>query len=199
MNLVRAPKTTKGNRTRERVFDEARRIIVEQGFDALAMRDLAQRCDMQLGNLQYYFATRDSVAMAVIAAEAERDISAVNDVMQSHDDPQLALTLIVHSLFARWRGESGLIFATLTYLCLHKPEFVDLKRQIYATFYKSLESVIRSLDTKAAPAEVRLRVALITAVIDGSVHQITGGSKTFVNGVAATVVEIACGRVRSGS
>lgn len=41
MNLIRTPHTTKGNQTRGRIFATARQIIVEQGFDALALRDLA--------------------------------------------------------------------------------------------------------------------------------------------------------------
>ena len=198
MNLVRAPKTPKGNRTRERILAEARHVIVEQGFDALAMRDLAKRCDVQLGNLQYYFATRDSVAMAVIAAEAEADISEVRVAMETHDDPDAQLAAVVRSFFVRWRGESGLIFATLIYLCMHKPEFLELKKRIYRAFYESLESLIRSLDTEVTPVELRQRVALITAIMDGSVAQSTGGSRTFVDAVVATVTGVAHGRSGPG-
>lgn len=154
---------------------------------------------MQLGNLQYYFATRDAVAMAVISAEAEGDILAVKSAMEAHDDPKATLASIVQILFTRWRGESGLIFAILTYLCLHKPEFAVLKKQIYATFYQSLESVIRSIDATAAPVDVRQRIALITAIMDGSVQQVTSGSRTFVDAVTTSVIEIASGRDRSSA
>ena len=193
MNPVRGPKTTKGNRTFERIFAEARRIIIDQGFDALAMRDLAKRCDIQLGNLQYYFPTRDSIAMAVITAEAERDIDAVNAAIDGNTDPKVALAAIVHALFARWRGESGLVYAALTYLTLQKPEFRELKKAIYGRFYESLAVVTRSIDPTVTPAKMAQRVALMTAVMDGSVLQETGGSRGFVEAVSSTVLAIALG------
>lgn len=196
MSLVHAPKTTKGSRTREKVFTEARRIIIEQGFDALAMRDLAKRCEIRLGNLQYYFATRDAVAIAVVTAEAEGDIEAVNAAIEEHEDPKAALAAIVRTLFTRWRGESGLVYAALTYLTLQKPEFKALKTQIYARFYESLSAVTRLLDPTVTPAQMRQRVALITAVMDGSVLQETGGARAFVDAVTATVLAIALGGVQ---
>lgn len=199
MNLGRAPKTTKGQKTRERVLAEARLIIVGQGFDTLAMRDLAKRCEIQLGNLQYYFATREAVAVAVITAEAEGDIGAVYAAVEEHEDPKEALAAIARTLVTRWRGDSGLIYATLIYLSLHSPEFSALKKQIYATFYQSLEAVTRALDGKATPAEVKQRVRLITALIDGSVLQMVERPKTLIEAVTSAVIDIAGGGLRYGS
>jgi AcrR family transcriptional regulator len=163
------------------------------------MRELAKRCDMQLGNLQYYVATRDAVAMAVISAEAEGDVSAVRAAIAKYGDPAAALAAIVRTLFTRWRGESGLIFATLVYLCQQKPEFVDLKERIYAAFYQALDTVTRSLDKKATPKEVKLRVRLITAIMDGSVLQVADSSRIFVEAVASTVLGIARGDIGFGT
>lgn len=191
MNL--APRTRKGTRSRDRILETARRIIVDEGFDALAMRDLAKRCDMQLGNLQYYFATRDALAAAVISAEAAADIAAVEAAAAAHEDPASALDAIVRSLLRRWRGEAGLIFATLGFLCLHKQVFVALRQEIYAAFYDALAAAIREVDPAATAAMVKLRVRLITAVLDGAAQQVTGGSGAFVDAISATVFTIARG------
>ncbi len=159
------------------------------------MRDLANRCDMRVGNLQYYFPTRDSVVMAVIAAEAEEDIRIMKTVMERQADAESQLSALVRTLFSRWRGESGLIFAALIYLCLHKPPFVELKLEIYATFYQLLGSLVQSLSTNASPAEIRQRVSLITAIIDGSVLQATGGPSSFVDAMIGTVIDTARGTI----
>jgi hypothetical protein len=73
------------------------------------------------------------------------------------------------------------------------PEFLALKKQVYPTFYKSLLTAAQALDAYATPAEVKQHIALITAVIDGSVLQGTGSSKTFVRAVTSTVITKASG------
>jgi hypothetical protein len=88
-----------------------------------------------------------------------------------------------------------LIFATLIYLCLHKPPFVELKLEIYATFYQLLGSLVQSLSTNASSAEIRQRVSLITAIIDGSVLQATGGPSSFVDAMIGTVIDTARGTI----
>ena len=90
----------KGKDTRARILDCAHRVIVEEGFDALSMRDLAKRCAMQLGILQYYFATRDALAVEVIVREAALDILSIQAVVGANSVPEQVLSDVVVTLIA---------------------------------------------------------------------------------------------------
>lgn len=194
MPRSREARTRKGKDTRARILDCARRVIVEEGFDALSMRDLARRCAMQLGNLQYYFATRDALAVEVIVREAALDILSMQAVVGTNSAPAQVLSDVVVTLIARWRGEAGMVFATLTYLGLHKRVFIELRRRIYADFHGALDGVVTALDRSASREVVAVRVTLITALVDGAAQQLPAGATgEMVKAIARQALMIARG------
>ena len=65
----------------------ARDLLVEGGLDTFAMRTVAARAGMRLGNLQYYYATRDDLLEEVIRTEFERDLNTVRDTVTA-DPPK---------------------------------------------------------------------------------------------------------------
>ena len=69
--------TSKGLATRQRILEAARAILVDEGFERLILREVADRCGMTLGNLQYYFATRDDLLATLIQQEADADIATI--------------------------------------------------------------------------------------------------------------------------
>ena len=174
--IMKQPLTAKGHSTRERIEKAARQRLVEGGLDALVMRELADSLDIKLGNLQYYFKTRDDLILQVIETEAIADVQTITDHLIHHDDPEQAFKAVVGDLVARWRGQSGFLFQLLGGLAAHSEPFRQLYRQIYLRFYEALESPLKEMNPALSENEVRLRVRLITALIDGSSMQIKVGS-----------------------
>ena len=71
----------KGEQRRQDILACARTLLVEDGYDGFVLREVAARVGVTLGNLQYYFATRDDLLEAVIRAEFgrnQRDIAALS-------------------------------------------------------------------------------------------------------------------------
>ncbi len=168
--------TAKGVSTRDRIVKAARQRLVDGGLEALVMRELAERLGIKLGNLQYYFRTRDDLILQVIEAEAARDLAAISGNLDCFDQPEEAFNAIVSDLVERWRGQSGVLFSLLGFLAAHNEPFRQLYRQIYLRFYEALESVLKGMNPELADEEITARVRLITALIDGSSMQIRVGS-----------------------
>jgi AcrR family transcriptional regulator len=68
----------------EQILRAALAILIEQGHSALSLRKIAARCDLKLGNLTYYFPTKqkliDELLEAVIGSyEAAYDVSVIQD------------------------------------------------------------------------------------------------------------------------
>ena len=59
---------TRGEASRARILEKARSLLVEKGYDALVLRQLATSLEMRLGNLQYYFPNRQALMAALIEA-----------------------------------------------------------------------------------------------------------------------------------
>lgn len=52
---------------RERLIDSAMSLMFKQGFNLTTLADIAQEADVPLGNVYYYFKTKESIGDAVIA------------------------------------------------------------------------------------------------------------------------------------
>ena len=184
--------TSKGLSTRERIVEAARKQLVEQGYDQFVMRELADVLGIKLGNLQYYFKTREALILHVIEAESARDILTIHAHQQRRISAEEVFRAIVQDLVERWRGDSGLLFSTLCTLSLHNKAYKRLYLAVYADFYRALEGPLRDLNPTISDEEVALRVRLITALIDGSPMQTGIGSvEDFLNRVQAQAEIIA--------
>ena len=72
--------TDKGNSTVTRVLEEAKNILVEDGFLGLSFRAIAKRTGTTVGNIGYYYGTKDdllSLARARAGQEVEGRIARV--------------------------------------------------------------------------------------------------------------------------
>ena len=73
---------TRGEVSRARILATAREILADSGLERFAMREIAKRADMGLGNLQYYFPTRDDLLEAVIEVEFEYNLETMRGLDQ---------------------------------------------------------------------------------------------------------------------
>lgn len=163
--------TTKGASTRERILNAARKKLIEDGIDQFALRELADSLEMKLGNLQYYFKTREALVLQVLQDEAARDRAVIQAHQQNSSDAAQVFRAIVRDLTTQWRGESGVLFSTLGTLAIHNKEYRKLYRSIYTDFYAALAQPLRLLNPKLSESELALRVRLVTALIDGAPMQ----------------------------
>ncbi len=163
----------KGLSTRDRIVREARTTLVDRGYDGLVLRELSDCLGIKLGNLQYYFKTKDLLALEVMRIEAEQDLKTL-DIADG--DPKVLLSAYIENLFYRWRGSSGVLFSMLTTLSMHKAEFKKLYRSIYNNFYRSVECLLLDLRPGLPEDEIALKARLITALIDGSSLQVNVGN-----------------------
>ena len=183
--------TPKGNSTCDRIVAAARTKLVENGVDGFSLRELATSLDLKLSNVQYYFRTREALLLHVFEREALADV-AVIEAKRSSGSEREAFRAIVRELVIRWRGDSGILMSTLGTMSLHHKEFRGLYRSIYDAFYNALEASVRSMNHKLDEEEVRLRVRLVTALVDGSPMQIRVGElQTFLDRVQDQAEQIA--------
>jgi AcrR family transcriptional regulator len=175
----------RGAARRDAVLAVARELLVEDGFDQFVLRRVAAKAGMKLGNLQYYFATRDDLLEAVIRAEFEHDLAAVRRATTID-----GLTASARALVRNWTTGAGAVFGTMSLLAYHHERFRLLNHEIYEAFYRELGVLIRRVTPGLSDQETRMRARLITSVLDGVAMQIHAGAKNRTELVtrAATLV-----------
>jgi len=158
--------TTKGAKRRAVIVATARNLLVDEGLDRFVLRRIADRTDMRLGNLQYYFAARDDLLEAIVRDEFSNDLAAITQA--ANDDAATELTAVVALLSERWLIDAGSVYLPIGLLALHDPRFASVLAEIYQEFYDVMVRLIRRVDPSASPAQARLRALVITSLLDGA-------------------------------
>jgi AcrR family transcriptional regulator len=184
---TRAP--SKGEQRQHEILAAARRLLVEDGYDCFVLRDVAARVHVTLGNLQYYYATRDDLLEAVIRAEFERNQREIAALSSGRTSARERLAMIARHLINVWSKEGGRVYVVLSLLAIHHERFATLHRQIYEAFYDSLVPVLAELRPRATAAGLRRTARLVTTLIDGALVQVPG--RTFARDAVAAALEIA--------
>lgn len=81
---------------RERLVDGARRALHEQGAQATTLADIAAAADVPVGNVYYYFKTKDELIEAAIDAHAHH-IQTVLAEFERHRTPRARLKALALS------------------------------------------------------------------------------------------------------
>ncbi len=162
----------KGARTRARILDLTRQILVRQGYDALVLRSVAADAGMTVGNLQYYFPTRECLLETVLRQEAETDLDDLRSLRAGSGGSTELIEAVVRHLLDKWRGDSGRVLALLGFLALHPGPFRALYRQVYARFYEELALTLETVNPALNRAECKRRARLLTALLDGAAGQL---------------------------
>lgn len=192
MSTQRPDRQSKGSATRQRIVAEARRTLVADGYDALVLRTISERLDITLGNLQYYFRTRDDLLLEVIRYEARSDLDVIRGIAEQDQPGIEVLQHLVRTLVSKWRSDSGVVFTTLMFLSLHRQTFASAYREVYSQFYDVLERAIEHAQPGHDPATYQRRARLLTALIDGAAMQThTGPQSQYVESVIDAALRIA--------
>jgi TetR/AcrR family transcriptional regulator, transcriptional repressor for nem operon len=91
------PKGSSSGDKRERLIDGARQALYAQGVETTTLADIATAADVPVGNVYYYFKTKDDLVEAVIAAHVE-EINKRLAALEQHRTPKARLKAFVRML-----------------------------------------------------------------------------------------------------
>jgi AcrR family transcriptional regulator len=89
-----APEKRPGKR--ERLVKSAQALIHEQGASRTTLADIAERAEVPLGNVYYYFKSKDELIGAVLASYQD-EAAALTKAFERHRSPQARLKALVRS------------------------------------------------------------------------------------------------------
>jgi AcrR family transcriptional regulator len=81
---------------RERLVESARALIHEQGVHRTTLAEVAERGDVPLGNVYYYFKSKDELVRAVLEGYREQ-AGALIEGFERHRSPQARLKALVRN------------------------------------------------------------------------------------------------------
>ena len=85
---------------RQRLVDGARLLLHQQGLEKTTIADIAQAADVPVGNVYYYFKTKDELVQAAIDARAQ-EIETALATFDRHQSPKARLKAFVKLITAQ--------------------------------------------------------------------------------------------------
>ncbi|HYB87732.1 MAG TPA: TetR/AcrR family transcriptional regulator [Streptosporangiaceae bacterium] len=90
---------------RQRLIAAASQLLHQQGAERTTLADIAEAADVPVGNVYYYFKTKDDIVAAVIEAHVQRAKTALASIDSSHRSPKSRLKALV----GEYAGQSEVI------------------------------------------------------------------------------------------
>jgi AcrR family transcriptional regulator len=89
-----APRRNDEN-SREAILDAAAKLVVERGFHAVRVADIARACGTSTGTVHYYFAGKDDVLTEALRESVERAVERQGSELRAHDDARERLLSLI--------------------------------------------------------------------------------------------------------
>ena len=168
-------KSSKGEARREAIESEARRMLLDEGYAGVSLRKIAAQLGISVGNLQYYFSTKDELVEAVIIGETQKPIDMLGDIAWNPEDAGASIREAVGSLMRYYSSEAGRFYAIMESLALHDPRYAQLKAEGYADVFGHVAQLV-SLMAPHLTVDRRTSLAqVLVALIDGASLQVQFG------------------------
>jgi AcrR family transcriptional regulator len=154
----------------EQILDAACRAILDRGFPATRIADIAAAAGVSTGTVHYYFATRDEVLVAALTRASERLFARIEEPGDAPATERLARLLAVSVPYPGPARDEYVLWLELWLRVLHQPELLPRCEAFSAQWRGYFHDVVRrgveagEFAPGAAPAEVAER---LVAFVDG--------------------------------
>jgi len=175
------PNTSKGEETREHIFQSALNLFRERGFDATSMQDVASQADVVKSAAYYYFPSKEAIIQAYYeAAQAEQE-QICTEVFAHTRKLKDRLRSAMHTKFDLAKDDRNLLGVVFRYTgepghplsCLGKGT-AEIRRRSIDVFRQSIakEKLPEDLDLLLPVALWALQMGLLVMFLyDGSPEQ----------------------------
>lgn len=162
----KSPKQDRSRQLVEAIVEATARILVRDGFDALAVSDVAELAGVSVGSLYQYFPHKEALVVAVIERESDREAAFLQDRLMSVEAPGLETLLraVIEGTMA-FRADHRELFSTLLAVIPQVGRYYDLRARGAATAALMRHLFPGDLDDDTADA--------VVFVVANAVHAVT--------------------------
>lgn len=168
-----------GQRTRELIIQEAKKLLLEGGSLEFTLRTVARRAQISISNLQYYFPTRASVLRAIMEPVIARYMTELDSALDDATDPSDIMSALINQTLADVRDpEVSAIWLHFASLAVTDPESASLLDESYEKLTRGIGQLLRRLNPSLGTKDSHILARIVAAMIDGLVFQIGAGHRT---------------------
>ena len=154
----------------EQIIRAAEHVLVEKGHAALTLRAVADECGLQLGNLTYYFPTKQALVKALkdsIIAQYARDMAEI-ELQNPADSKALLKSLMLHWMRDNYTHRTSRLYVELWSMANNDPEIRNsLNKTAYANSRKRFRGIFKRINPGLKENELAALAMLTISMMEG--------------------------------
>lgn len=168
---------TKGEKTRQKILDEAAHLFRTKGFGATSINDLLEASGVTKGSLYFHFPGKDDLALAYLRQAGDHFMTFIDEGLEG-ETAAGKLESFLHQALAYHRGRGfvgGCLFGnTALETSDTAPAFAKVTAEVFLQWKRKLAAIIaQAQDEGAIPAEHSAEdlSEFVIAVLEGGIMQ----------------------------
>jgi AcrR family transcriptional regulator len=141
---------------RKRVIDAAMELAADGGYEAVQMRDVAERADVALGTLYRYFPSKDQLLVAALGEWATTLERRLKQKPPQGDTPADRVIEVLRRASRALEREPRVSGAMVTALSSPDPDAAATKNEVYETLRLIISGAIADDNVDSADQVVRV-------------------------------------------
>lgn len=182
----------KGQARALEILEAALDLLVDQGYRAMSMRRIAAACGITLGNVTYYYPTKDALVRDLLDGVLATYEDAFDHIRQDPSlSPQDQLVAIIQLLLDDIQTKKTThLFPELWALANHDPFIADRVDELYRRVRVVLNELIAILNPALTPDERETVALFVSASLEGTTmfaghNKPWGPRMPWIEGIAA--------------
>lgn len=159
----------KGQNTAQAILLAAEKLLIEEGYHNFSLRKVAATAQLTLGNLQYYFPSKDSLLKAMLDNCIQRYLDRFEAIrIEAGVDPEAQFTALVTEIIRDLNLKSTtVLFPEVWSLANHDDHAMEFMDAMYDRYRSVLIDVIGLLNPTLSPAQLQRLALFISSSMEG--------------------------------
>jgi AcrR family transcriptional regulator len=160
--------TEKGNERIRSILEEAKNTLVEEGFSALSFRNVAKQARITVGNVTYYFPTKDDLMVELARYIFDRwEARFRRNLPKNLTDKTDIFVYSIRYMIENKRLKSSSLLLEMWAMANHSTAVMKMLDTFYGKMRAWIEDMLADVTPTLSLQKRRLRAALITSQIEG--------------------------------
>ncbi|WP_369211404.1 TetR/AcrR family transcriptional regulator [Streptomyces flavofungini] len=180
----------KGDVRERAILDTCEALLVQKGYDAMTVGDIAAGAGITRGALYFYFGSKQEVVTALVARTVEH-LWERSEATARTEEPRQAIAAALRRTVELW-NEHGLVMRTAIDLSLTVPEIGELWEHTADLFIAAITAVLEraGVQSGAAPDQAPAMARVLCWMIERTFYHASQESREKLQEASATCEHI---------
>ena len=166
---------SKGEKRIKTILTAAENILIDSGYHNFSMRKVAAKAKISVGNLQYYFPTKDSLLNALLDNVIKDYLETFEKIRSEHCPKDQFIQIIENVVLDLKTKRTTIFFPELWSMSNHDKNFSKCIDIMYGKYRSVLQAVIKDINPSLSDQQAMRLSLFISSSLEG--HTIFIGYK----------------------